>query len=246
MTERTEDAPDRPKLADTVEDALMRLIRRENLRPGDVLPSEREMMARLNVGRPAIREAMQRLRHMGLVQVRQGERPRMATPSIDRLARQTSQAMHHLLLNSAATLTHLKEARAAFEGMLAAEAALRATDVDIAALDGAIEAQVQAETDAARFRAADGAFHAILAAISGNPIYATLARAIFDWLSEFHADQVSIPGLEHLTIAEHRAILAKIAAGDAPAARDAMIAHIARANSLYRKAHATRDPMADA
>ena len=51
--------------------------------PGDKLPSERELMATYQVGRPAIREAMQNLQRSGLVRIRHGERPRVAEPSMD-------------------------------------------------------------------------------------------------------------------------------------------------------------------
>jgi GntR family transcriptional regulator, sialic acid-inducible nan operon repressor len=61
------------------------VIQAENLRPGDFLPSERELMQSYAVGRPSIREAMQNLQRMGLIEINHGERPRMATPSFDRM-----------------------------------------------------------------------------------------------------------------------------------------------------------------
>ena len=48
----------RRKLSDEVLERLLRLISEGNLKPGDAMPSERELMERFGVGRPAIREAM--------------------------------------------------------------------------------------------------------------------------------------------------------------------------------------------
>ena len=71
----------RPKLAELVQDRLLAIMRAENLRPGDLLPSERELMQTYDVGRPSIREAMQNLKRMGLIEINHGEGPRVAAPS---------------------------------------------------------------------------------------------------------------------------------------------------------------------
>ena len=62
----------RRKLSDEVLDRLLRLIFDGNLQPGDPMPSERELMARFGVGRPAIRETMRSLGNMGLVSISHG------------------------------------------------------------------------------------------------------------------------------------------------------------------------------
>src|SRR5687767_14417961 len=57
----------RRKLSDEVFDRLERMITSGELQPGDEMPSERVLMERFGVGRPAIREAMQSLANKGLV-----------------------------------------------------------------------------------------------------------------------------------------------------------------------------------
>ena len=105
----------RPKLAELVQNRLLATIQTEKLRPGDALPSERELMQTYEVGRPSIREAMQSLKRMGLIEINHGERPRVAAPSFEGMVGSMSETMRHVLVNSPATLDHLKEARAAFE-----------------------------------------------------------------------------------------------------------------------------------
>ncbi|TIW41888.1 MAG: GntR family transcriptional regulator, partial [Mesorhizobium sp.] len=67
----------RRKLSDEVFLRLKRLITSGELQPGDDMPSERELMERFEVGRPAIREAMQALSNMGLVAISHGERAKV-------------------------------------------------------------------------------------------------------------------------------------------------------------------------
>jgi DNA-binding FadR family transcriptional regulator len=228
------------KLADDVRERLVEMIESGELRPGDILPSEREMMDSLGVGRPAIREAMQALERAGLIRIRHGERARVAEPSIGRMIDQVSDSMKHLLVHSAASLDNLKDARLTFELEMARRAAERHRPDDIAALTRTVEEQEAALGKGAAFRLLDGRFHREIAAMSGNPIWPALSDALFRWLNDFHLDLVSVPGKEKLTLAEHRGIITAVASGDPEAAASAMRDHLTRASELYRKPESER------
>jgi DNA-binding FadR family transcriptional regulator len=227
----------RPKLAELVEDRLLATIQVENLRPGDPLPSERELMHAYAVGRPSIREAMQNLRRMGLIEIKHGERPRVAAPSFERMVSGMSETMRHVLVNSPATLDHLKEARATFEMNMAEIAARKRTSADIEELQAILADQERSRLDSNAFLRADGRFHHRIALISGNPIFANLSEALFAWLAQFHFNLVRKPGLEQLTLAEHRQILEAIQQGDSIAAAKLTADHLNRANELYKRAN---------
>ncbi len=230
----------RRKLADDVQDRLLQMILAGGGAPGDFLPSERALMAEFEVGRPAIREAMQNLQRMGLVEIRHGERARITRPSIGRMVDQMSDTMRHLLAHSATTLDHLKEARVTFETEMARLAARRRRDTDLDRLRDILRAQTASRSAPRRFLELDGGFHREIAAISGNPIFASLAEALFGWLASFHIALVRKPGLERLTLAEHDGILQAIADADPEAAARAMADHLNRANALYHQNHFTR------
>ena len=230
----------REKLSEGVRRRLLDLIGSGGLGPGEPLPSERELMERLGVGRPAIREAMQSLETIGLIEIRHGGRARVAEPSVGRMVEQVGETMKHLLANSPASLENLKEARATIEREMARIAARRRSDGDILRLTELLAEQEAAIEDLPKFRALDGRFHREIAGISGNPIFTALIDGVFRWLSDFHGELVSVPGLENLTIAEHREILAAIGRGDAEAAGAAMGDHLMRANDLYRRSNLTR------
>jgi DNA-binding FadR family transcriptional regulator len=179
---------------------------------------------------------MQALEQTGLIEIRHGERARVAEPSVGRMVDQVSQSMKHLLVHSPATLEHLTEARLTFEMEMARMAARRAGPSDLQRLEETVAEQAAAVGEPRRFRLLDGRFHRDIAAISGNPIWAALSDALFRWLNDFYVDLVSVPGAENLTLAEHREIIAAIGSGNPDRAAAMMADHLNRANDLYRKA----------
>ncbi len=221
------------KLSDLVEERLLGLIKGGDLKPGDLFPSERELMEKYDVGRPAIREAMQRLQRMGLVTIRHGERPRVATPSLDHAIGELGETMRHLLAHSQESLEHLKQARLTFEMEMARIAARLRSEVDLVALRSIFAEQRAAANNPVEFLRLDGQFHKGIATASGNPIFISLAGAMFEWLSSFHAHVVRSPGLEHLTLNEHEAILNAISRQQPELAAEQMRDHLQRANDLY-------------
>jgi DNA-binding FadR family transcriptional regulator len=225
------------KLSEDVGRRLLRRIQHGEFQPGDALPSERELMRTYEVGRPAIREAMQDLQRMGLLEIHHGRRARVAAPSIGRMVEQVGETMRHFLANSPASLEQLKEARLVFEMEMARIAARKRSTSDIARLRALLQAQAEASNDLERFVARDGDFHREIAAISGNPIFAALSEALFKWLAASYRGAVSVPGLERLTLQEHQQVLDAIAAGNSEGAARYMSDHLTRANELYRTAH---------
>ena len=223
----------RRKLSDEVFDRLTRMITAGEVKPGDAMPSERELMERFGVGRPAIREAMQALAGLGLLTISHGERARVCALTARSVTQQIDMAAQIMLATSPRSLEQLKEARLFFERGMAREAAARATAGDLAALEGLIAAQRAALGDADRFIAADMAFHAAIAGISGNPIFTAVSEALLGWLKEFHTELLIWSGKERFTLAEHEAIVATLAARDPAGAERAMTEHLSRSAALY-------------
>lgn len=237
-----EAAPDpivRRKLSHEVFDRLVQTIQSGELAPDDQLPSERELMLRYGVGRPAIREAMQSLQRMGLIRIAHGERARVMLPTADTIVDQVSGAMVQLLSRVPGGLDELKDARLLFEVGLAQVAARRVTPASAVDLHAALAACRQARGDAVRFVAADMAFHRQIAAMSGNMLIRALSQGMLDWMQKFRRDLVTARGAEQLTLEEHERIAIAIAAGDASAAAMAMTDHLTRANQLYSVLMAT-------
>jgi GntR family transcriptional regulator, sialic acid-inducible nan operon repressor len=118
----------RRKLSDQVFERLREMIVRGELGAGDPMPSERELMERFGVGRPAVREALQSMQTMGLITISHGERSRVSALSADIAFRQMDAVARLLLSASPDNLEHLKEARRLFELGMVRIAAQNATD----------------------------------------------------------------------------------------------------------------------
>src|SRR5881409_2395286 len=87
----------RRRLYEDVASSLEQMIRDADLLPGDLLPSERDLMKRFGVGRPAVREALFHLRKMGVVELRSGERARVTRPTPRLVIDSLSGTAQHML-----------------------------------------------------------------------------------------------------------------------------------------------------
>jgi DNA-binding FadR family transcriptional regulator len=215
----------RRKLYEEVVVRLEAWIHEGELKPGDPLPSERELMVHFGVGRPAIREALFALQRMGLVVVATGERPRVASPTTKTLLGELSGAAR-LILAKPEGMRHFQQARALFECALAEDATRLATLDDVRALEKALAANEDAIGDDARFMQTDVAFHFVIATIPRNPIYVALHEAIVEWLVDQRSVSLRRAGTDRLAFESHREIFEAIAARDPAAAGDAMRRHL--------------------
>ena len=118
-------------------------------------------------------------------------------------------------------------------------AATRSRPGDIVRLKDILRRQKELRSEPRLFIERDADFHAAIAAISGNPIFASLSQALFEWLAQFHIEMVQKQGLEKLTLAEHEAILEAIEAHDPDLAAQRMADHLNRANKLYHQDNLT-------
>ncbi len=225
----------RRKLGQEVQERLLADIRAGTYPVGTLLPSERELMAQLGVGRPAVREGLQALERMGLISIVHGEGARVKPLSAESVISQISQTAVHLLAGNSVLLEHLKEARLAFEIAMARTAALRATDEDIAMLRATLDEHRASLGNAARFVETDMAFHRAIAKVSGNPVYMAVSQALLQWLQNFYEDVVRTPsGTEQITLDEHVRLFDCIARHDPAGVEEAVRDHLLRAHTLYR------------
>lgn len=206
-----------------------------HLRPGDSLPSERELMSVYQVGRPAVREALLSLQKSGLIAISTGERARVIQPSASILVDELGSAARYLL-NTEAGVREFQQARAFFETALARHAALHATAEDLVRLEEALAANEKAIDDQAEFARSDVTFHFVIAQIPRNSLFSALHSAMIVWLTEQRSTSLQVAGAREAAVASHRAIFEAIRRKDADAAETAMKTHLAQVEAEYWQA----------
>lgn len=224
----------RRKLSDEVFDRLLKEIESGGYPPNTQIPSERELMAAYGVGRPAIREAMQRLEKLGLIVITHGERARVSQPTVADVIGQIEHSARHILATQPQSLSQLQDARIFFEIGIVRDAARLAGSADIERLEAALARQASfLNRDSGRFVLADMEFHTAIAAITRNAVLEAVSRAMLHWLSMFHVSLLLWKGHETLTLEEHRMILDAIIAHDEARAAEAMRIHLLRSRGLF-------------
>jgi len=160
-------------------------IMRGELLPGEKLPTEVELMERLNVGRNSVREAIKMLSAMGVLEVRRGNGTYVATS--------VSPAIFNPLVFSlileAKTGQDLYELRTMFESMVLFVVIDKATEEDIQRLElllGKVQAAYQEGVETVDFFVQeDVAFHRELLNCTKNPLIARIGGTIIDMFPNY-------------------------------------------------------------
>ena len=193
------------------------------LRPGDRLPSERELAEQLNVSRTVIREAVKALSQKGLVEIRTG-RGTFITDGTPEAVRHSIDLM--MRLEQASGQRWVVEVREIIEPEIAARAAGHMTDECLGTMQAAIDAMENSIDDIDSYVAADMRFHTALAEAAGNPLILKLIDTIFDLLQEQRKRIGRVSHGPQRAQMHHKLIFEAVKRGDEEAARQAMRAHL--------------------
>jgi GntR family transcriptional repressor for pyruvate dehydrogenase complex len=191
-----------------------------DVRPGDRLPSERQLAEDLGVNRPSVREAIRALSFLGLLEVRQGSGTYFRGPDQELLFR----LFEFNLVFGEGQLLDLAEARAQLEVVVAGLAAERRAPEEVDELEAALERMRSGGSDT--FAAADIAFHRIIAEMARNTALRDMLKGTRAMVQSWVTRNVRAADTTEIAVADHVPIFAAIAAGDVDQARKAMAAHM--------------------
>jgi len=221
-----------PRLADKVAAMMLDTILARRLRPGDRLPSERELGEQFGVSRTVIREAVRSLAAKGVIEVRSGSGLRVAAVGATNVTESMSLFLRH---SSDLGYPKVHEVRTILEVEIARLAAERASDEDVAVLTEICERMEAAIDDVAAAALLDVEFHRAIARSTHNELFLVLLDAIGDALLEVRRENLSV-GSGAETIALHRRILERIAAHDPDGACAAMKEHLDSVEKFWEQA----------
>ena len=229
MTEVLEpvDLSGRESLSTEVSRKLLAYLLAGHVKPGERLPPERKLAEALGVGRGVVREALKSLTLLGLVEVRQGDGTYVKRAESELLP----QAIEWGLLLGPHRVLDLVEARRHLEVIVAGLAAERRDDAALGDLHRLLDEMRSAQGDAARFVAADVAFHLRIAEATGNDTFYQIMLSIRSllqaWISRvMHAASDYRPSFD-----DHIPILEAIEGRRVATARKAMERHMERATA---------------
>jgi GntR family transcriptional regulator, transcriptional repressor for pyruvate dehydrogenase complex len=208
-----------PKSSDVLAERLKREILSDAYQPGASLPTERELVTATGLSRGSVREALRILETQGLVLTRAGRYggTTVSQPTNDQLA-------GHINLYArgrSLPLRALVEVRLALEPTVAALAAERRTDEDLATLHAIAERiDWAADSDLDAFLQENVNWHDAIAAASHNDLLQALATSVGGLMFEASKlKEFASPEVRQRVRAAHGRILQAIEAGDAEVAR---------------------------
>jgi GntR family transcriptional repressor for pyruvate dehydrogenase complex len=209
------------------------------LRSGDRLPTERHLAEQFHVSRTAVREAMKILAQKGLVDMRPG-RGTIVIDGANAAMQDSIDLVMKLRLGEVGGSNNLVEVREILEIEIAALAAARATEEEIAAMREAVKIMDESLDDADAFIAADNRFHEALAQATQNTLIFILVNSIVNLLSEQRKQIFDVEGGPQRGQTHHKRILESVIRRDPQAARDTMRSHLRQVREdvgQFRQAH---------
>ena len=222
-------------IANQVIDQLTDLIRSGSLKPGERLPSEREMAEQLGVSRPPLRESLRALEYAGIIETRYGDGIYVTRSDFP------EEPGFFTLLNQY-TLEEMVEMRKIVEKAAVRLAIERATDEDRKKLEAIQERTKKSVDDMEAFIECDFAFHSAIVEATRNSMLFKTVRTMRKLMGEFNRELLQSRDFRIGVAMQHETILNAIFAGDKNRAEEAMDKHLDNVVNLAsgRKRGATK------
>ena len=216
------------RVSDTVQKQIEQLILRGILRPGERLPSERDMADQLGVSRPSVREAIATLVERGLLATRAGSGIFVA----DVLGSAFSEPLIQLFSSHEEALFDYLAFRRDLEGLAAERAARKASDTDLKVISAIFHKMEAAHTkrNPAEEAALDAEFHMAIVEASHNVFMLHMMRSMFEMLRAgvFYNRKVmfKVRTTRETLLAQHKKIHDAILSREPAEARRAIEEHL--------------------
>jgi GntR family transcriptional repressor for pyruvate dehydrogenase complex len=218
------------KISDEVYKQLVSLIGTGQLKPGEKLPSEREMATDLGISRQSIREALYRAEIMGLVEVRQGE----GSFVLSSVGESLKAPLLVLLEEEAERIFEFLDVRKLIEGWCAERSAREATTEDVEKIERIVEKMKNSTPGDREWEEADVEFHLSVAEATHNVIAMHIMEALKDSFGSFFRFRkvLTRPEKKDLLVKHHHEIYNAIIQRNPSLAKRKILAHL---NFIERK-----------
>lgn len=209
-------SPKSPRLYEEAIVRLAELIRKGKFKPGDRLPSERDLAAQMKISRATLREALRVMQLQGVISSRRGAGNYIASGNAQDLARTLDEL----------ALKDIFELRFIIEPPIAALAAERATSDDIATLENILRRHEHQALHPKNFGDSDAEFHAALASATHNRALVQIGSTLMQVIAPSRIKSLQTAQRAQSSLASHRTVLDAVRARDSQRAQNEMEEHI--------------------
>jgi GntR family transcriptional regulator, transcriptional repressor for pyruvate dehydrogenase complex len=217
---------DHSKIYEEVAEQLQKHIS-EHLKPGDLLPPERELVRMFGVSRSSIRDAIRRLESLGLVEPRQG-----AGTIVLETSAPIASPITNALLEQRRMVKELLELRELLEPWLARRAALLASPEQISRMENAFHRQEDKLQRGEPAVEEDAEFHYAIAHAAHNAVALKVVDVLMELLKGTRERSLQVEGRKQKSCAGHQRILAALKQHDGDAAEAAMRRHLLEISTI--------------
>jgi GntR family transcriptional repressor for pyruvate dehydrogenase complex len=198
------------------------LVQQKNLRPGDKLPSERELSDTLGAGRSSVREALRALELLGLIETRRGEGTFLKHYRHNRLI----DILGFFLLRDAKTKKDIVEMRKILELEAVRLACRRASSKHFEEMERILAVAAERVEKGEVPTEEDYMFHRVICRSSRNSVLHRIWVPLIEYSESTRSESLAREGRAKTAIEEHRQIMEAIRAGDETTAVSRMREHL--------------------
>lgn len=200
---------------------LIAFIKSDGLQPGQALPSQHDLARQLSVSRPILREALQGLATVGIIEIRPGSGCYVRDPNADADPQSLFEAYAH------EAALEVLEARMVVEVELAGLAALRATDADLDQMAGILRKLKRAAGRGQPSSPITSDFHQALARAGHNVVLYRMAQMLArPRLEQGIRVEDALPDVRPREYESHLRLYEAVRSRDPELARSAMREHL--------------------
>jgi len=202
----------------------------ERLKPGDLLPPERQLVQMLGVSRGSVRDAIRSLELKGLLEPRQGIGTVVCSPGAS-----AANPLAKALMHKRKLVAELIDVRKMIEPHLAARAATHASDQEVAEMEDILARQGAKVRRGELATEEDSEFHYSIALASNNSAILKVVDVLMDLLRDTREHSLQGAGRQEKSLAGHRRILSALKRQDSAAAEAAMRRHLQEIENIALK-----------
>lgn len=218
--------------SDIIADRILQMLGSADYRPGQRLPTEKQLCERFGVGRASVREALKKLEILGVIEIRQGEGTFLQEVSPLGFW-EMPLPLSRLITLRKRDLVDLMHIRRTIELETARVAAARRTGDHLAQLWALMDQMGREHGDAEAFLQTDLQFHITVAEATGNRVFPRLLNQVRElYVLQYKHLICRIPGVTHDSFRYHTDIVRAIEEGDGERAQAVMGQHLANSEKI--------------